>query len=283
MLAVTGATGHLGHLVIAALLEETPAGRILAIGRNAQKAADLAGRGVTFRQADYNAPETLGPALEGAEKLLLISGSETGRRVRQHQAVIDAARAASVGFMAYTSILRADSSPIGLARDHRATEAALADSGIPHALLRNGWYCENYIAGLPAALEHGLIGCSGDGRISAASRADFAAAAARVLLDDGQAGQVHELAGDTAFTMSELAAEISAQSGRDVVYTDLSQGDYQAALEGAGLPGSIAAMLADSSAAAGRGALFDDGHALSRLIGRPTTPIGEVIRQALAA
>lgn len=281
MIAVMGATGQLGHLVIDELLKEMPAERIVAIGRGADKASDLTDRGVDFRQADYNAPETLAPALQGVDKLLLISGSEVGRRAAQHQAVIDAAGAQNIGFMAYTSILHADASPIGLAEEHRATEAALAASGIPHVLLRNGWYCENYTAGLPVALEHGLIGCSGDGRISAATRADYAAAAARVLLDDGHAGKTWELAGDAAFTMTELAAEISRQSGQQVVYTDLSQADYQAALESAGLPDFIAAMLADSSACAGRDALYDDGRALSRLIGRPTTTIGEAVRQAL--
>jgi NAD(P)H dehydrogenase (quinone) len=283
MLAVTGATGQLGHLVIDALLEETSADAIIAIGRNADKGAELAARGIAFRRADYDDPSTLGPALAGSTRMLLISGSEVGKREAQHRAVIDAAVAARIELIAYTSILHAPSSPIGLAVEHRATEALLRASGLPATLLRNGWYAENYGGKVPTALQHGLIGCAGDGRICPATRADFATAAARVLLDEGHAGKTYELAGDDGFTMPELAAEISLQSGRPVKYTNLSQADYAAALARAGLPAPIAAMLADSDAGVAQGALDDDSHDLSRLIGRPTTPITKVIREALAA
>jgi NAD(P)H dehydrogenase (quinone) len=283
MLAVTGATGQLGHLVVAALLGEIPAGQILALGRNGDKAADLAARGVEFRHADYDRPETLGPALAGATKLLLISGSEVGKRIAQHQAVIDAAGAAGVGLIAYTSILHADDSPVGLATEHRATEAALRQSGTPCVLLRNSWYNENYTGSIQGAPERGLMGCAGDGRISSASRADYAAAAARVLLDEGQGGRVYELAGDTGFTMSELAAEISRQCGRPVAYTNLPEAEYAAALVRVGLPEPFAASLANADAGIAKGALFDDSHDLSRLIGRPTTPISATVRAALGA
>lgn len=282
MLAVTGATGQLGHLVVDALLEKVPAAEIVAIGRNAEKATDLVNRGVTFRQADYDQPATLGPALKDVSKLLLISSSELGQRVQQHEAVIAAAKAAGVELIAYTSILHADTSPIGLAAEHRATEDALSNSGVPFVLLRNGWYSENYAAAVPTALQYGLIGCAGEGRISAAARADFAAAGACVLLEDGQAGRVYELAGDQAFTMSELAAEISKQSGREVTYTNLSQTEHEAALVEAGLPEAIAAMLANADAGIAKGALYDDSHQLSALIGRPTTPIASVVGEALA-
>jgi len=283
MLAVTGATGQLGHLVVEALLRETAATDIIAIGRQPDKAADLIEWGIDFRQADYDDPGTLAAALNGARRLLLISSSEVGKRVGQHKAVIDAAGDAGVELIAYTSILHADRSPIGLATEHRATETLLADAGLPYTLLRNGWYSENYAGQVAGALEHGLMGCAGDGRICPATRADFAAAAARVLLDDAHAGRVYELAGDDGFTMTGFAAEIARQSGKPVRYTNLSQADYAAALVGAGLPEAVAAMLADADAGAAQGALDDDSHDLSRLIGRPTTSIGDVIRAALSA
>lgn len=284
MIAVTGATGQLGRLVIDALLEKVPAASVAALVRDPAKAADLATRGVTLRQADYSQPETLFPALEGVDTLLLISSSEVGQRARQHQAVIDAAAAAGVGLIAYTSILHADSSPLALAEEHRATEAALAASGLDHVLLRNGWYSENYAGSVPTAAEHGaVIGAAGEGRIAAAARADYAAAAAAVLADPAaHAGKTYELAGDTAFTLADLAAEIARQSGKPVTYQDMPQAAYAEALKGFGLPGPFAEILADSDVGASRGGLFDDSHALSALIGRPTTPMSEMVNSALA-
>ena len=284
MIAVTGATGQLGRLVIDALLEKVPAASVAALVRAPAKAADLAARGVTLRQADYAQPETLFPALEGVDTLLLISSSEVGQRAPQHQAVIDAAAAAGVGLIAYTSILHADSSPLALAEEHRATEAALAASGLDHVLLRNGWYSENYAGSVPTAAEHGaVIGAAGEGRISAAARADYAAAAAAVLADPAaHAGKTYELAGDTAFTLADLAAEIARQSGKPVTYQDMPQAAYAEALKGFGLPGPFAEILADSDVGASRGGLFDDSHALSALIGRPTTPMSEMVKSALA-
>ncbi len=284
MIAVTGATGQLGRLVIDALLEKVPAASVAALVRAPAKAADLAARGVTLRQADYAQPETLFPALEGVDTLLLISSSEVGQRAPQHQAVIDAAAAAGVGLIAYTSILHDDSSPLALAEEHRATEAALATSGLDHVLLRNGWYSENYAGSVPTAAEHGaVIGAAGEGRISAAARADYAAAAAAVLADPAaHAGKTYELAGDTAFTLADLAAEIARQSGKPVTYQDMPQAAYAEALKGFGLPGPFAEILADSDVGASRGGLFDDSHALSALIGRPTTPMSEMVKSALA-
>lgn len=284
MIAVTGATGQLGRLVIDALLEKVPAASVAAPVRDPAKAADLAARGVTLRQADYAQPETLFPALEGVDTLLLISSSEVGQRAPQHQAVIDAAAAAGVGLIAYTSILHADSSPLALAEEHRATEAALAASGLDHVLLRNGWYSENYAGSVPTAAEHGaVIGAAGEGRIAAAARADYAAAAAAVLADPAaHAGKTYELAGDTAFTLADLAAEIARQSGKPVTYQDMPQAAYAEALKGFGLPGPFAEILADSDVGASRGGLFDDSHALSALIGRPTTPMSEMVKSALA-
>lgn len=278
--AVTGATGQLGRLTIARLKSLLPAGGIVALARNPGKAADL---GVETRAFDYDRPETLAAALPGVERLLLISSSELGKRAGQHRAVIEAAKAAGVGQIVYTSLLHADRSPLSLAEEHVATEAMLAESGIPHAVLRNGWYAENYTGAIPAALAHGaLIGAAGEGRISAAARADYAEAAALVLAGEGHLGKAYELAGDEGWTLAGLAAELSAQSGRAIPYRDLSQADYTAALTGAGLPEGLAAAIASWDAGAAQGALFDDSRTLSRLIGRPTATLAEVVAEVVA-
>lgn len=283
MIAVTGATGQLGRFVIDALLKKVPAGEIVAAVRTPAKAADLAALGVIVRQADYGQPETLEAAFAGVDKLLLISGSEVGQREAQHKAVIEAARAAGVSFIAYTSLLHADTSPLGLGVEHRATEALLKASGIPFALLRNGWYSENYAASIPPALaHHAFIGAAGEGRIASAARQDYAEAAAEVMTREDQAGKVYELAGDDSYTLAQFAAEIAAQSGEQVDYVNLSQNEFAAALKNAGLPEGLAEMLADSDAGAEKGGLFDDSRQLSQLIGRPTTTWQAVIRAALA-
>ena len=284
MIAITGATGQLGRLVLQNLLKTVPASQIVAAVRSPEKAADLAALGVQVRQADYAQPATLEAAFQGVDKLLLISSSEVGQRASQHAAVIAAAQKAGVKLLAYTSILRADSSPLGLAAEHKETEAMLRASGIPFVLLRNGWYTENYTASVPAALQYGAVmGSAKDGRIASATRADYAAAAAAVLTKDDQAGQVYELAGDTAYTLTELAAEIARQSGKPVVYRDMPEAEYKAALMQMGLPEGFAALLADSDVGASKGGLFDDSHQLSQLIGRPTTPLADVVKAALVA
>ena len=285
MIAVTGSTGHLGRLVISSLLRRGVApGEIVALARSPDKASAFTDRGVAVREADYDRPETLGPALDGVDTLLLVSGSDIGERQRQHQAVIDAAKEAGVGLIAYTSILHADTSAIGLAEEHRQTEAALAESGVPYVLLRNGWYTENYTGSIGAAVEHGaVLGSAGDAPISAAAREDFAEAAAAVLTsDDDQAGQVYELAGPS-FTMTEYAAEITRQSGTEVAYHDMPEAAYREALEGAGLPPPVAAMLAQSDVAARGGALEGSTADLERLIGREPTPMAQVVADALSA
>jgi NAD(P)H dehydrogenase (quinone) len=284
MIVITGATGQLGRLVIQELLKTAPASDIVAAVRSPEKAADLAALGVQVRHADYTLPATLATAFEGASRLLLISSSEVGQRLPQHRAVIDAAKQAKVPLLAYTSILHADRSPLGLAMEHQATEALLRESGLPFVLLRNGWYTENYTGNVATAIAHGaVLGSARDGRIASAARADYAAAAAAVLVRDDQAGLIHELAGDEAFTLQQLAAEISRQSGKPVVYQDMPQAAYAAALESVGLPSGFAQLLADSDAGAAQGALFDDGHRLSQLIGRPTTPLADSVAAALAA
>jgi NAD(P)H dehydrogenase (quinone) len=282
-LLVTGASGHLGRLVVEALLDQgTPASDIVAAARTPEKVVDLSERGVEVRRADYDDPSSLDAAFAGVDRLLFISGSEVGQRIAQHTNVIDAAKRAGIGFVAYTSIIRADTTDLALAADHRTTEELLAASGLTYALLRNSWYLENYTGQLPTFLEHGaVLGAARDGRVSAATRADYAAAAAAVLAGGDHDGAVYELGGDHAFTLSELAAAVSRVSGREVVYRDLPVEDYTAALVAAGLPEGYAAALADSDRGIAEGALFTDSGDLSRLAGRPTTDLEDALRADL--
>jgi NAD(P)H dehydrogenase (quinone) len=279
-IAITGATGQLGRLVVESLKTRAPAGEILALVRDPAKAAAL---GVPARAADYAKPESLDPALAGVDTLLLISSNAVGQRLTQHQAVIEAAQAAGVKRIVYTSILRADTTPIGLADEHKATEALLKASGVAYTLLRNGWYTENYAGAIQGAVASGaLIGSAGQGKISAAARADYAQAAAVVLATDGHENKTYELAGDTAFTLADLAAEISAKADKTIAYQNLSEADYAKALESHGLPAPYAAIIAQSDTGASQGGLFDDGKQLSALIGRPTTPISTLVASLLA-
>ncbi len=282
-LLVTGASGQLGQLVIEHLARTVPGGRIAATVRNAAAGRRLSARGVDVRIADYTQPKTLEAAVAGIDRVLLISSNVLGVRVAQHRNVIEAAKRAGVDLLAYTSVLHANASPLGLAGDHRETEALLRASGVPFVILRNGWYTENYTAGIPAALaNHVLIGSAGSGRIASAARADYAAAAAAVLTTpEDWNGRVFELAGDEAYTLPELASEIARQSGQPVEYRNLPRADYKAALLGAGLVEELAELLADSDVGAAQGALFDDGRQLSGLIGRPTTPMPASVAMAL--
>ncbi|CAO3382144.1 SDR family oxidoreductase [Azospirillum argentinense] len=278
-IAVTGATGQLGRLVIARLKETVPASGIVALVRSPAKAADL---GVEAREADYGNSETLARALAGVDTLLLISSNEIGQRAAQHRNVVNAAKAAGVGRIVYTSLLHADRSPLSLAEEHRATEADIKASGIPFTILRNGWYTENHTGSVGAALAGGaFIGSAGDGRISSATRADYADAAVAVLTGAGHEGKTYELAGDAAVTLADLAAEISRQSGKDIPYRNLPEADYAAILAGFGLPETFAKGIASWDSDASRGALFDDGRQLSALIGRPTTPLSAAVAAAL--
>lgn len=282
MIAVTGASGQLGRLVIEQLLKKIEPSELAALVRNPEKAVDLQQRGVVVRVADYTKPETLQTALNGVNKLLLISSSEVGQRSVQHINVINAAKDAGVELLAYTSILHADTSPLPLRLEHLETEQAIRDSGLPAVILRNGWYTENYAAGIPSALEHGAVfGCADEGRISSAARADYAAAAAVVLLSDDQAGKIYELAGDESYTLKDFAQELSKQSGQTIEYKNLTQGEYFSLLKGAGLPEPIAAMLSESDNGAAQDGLFDNSSQLSRLIGRPTIPLADMIKRHL--
>lgn len=282
MIVVTGATGQLGRLVIASLLKKVPAKNIVAAVRDVEKAADLAALGVVVRSADYTRPETWEAALEGAEKVLLISSNEIGQRAAQHRTVINAAAKAKVGLLAYTSVLRADTSPLGLAGEHKETEEMIMASGLPYVILRNGWYTENHTMAIGAALEHGAVfGCAGEGAFSTASRQDYADAAVAVLTEDGHAGKVYELAGDVAYTLTELAAEFGRQSGKAVVYNNLSEAEYKGLLLQIGLPEVLAELLANSDTGASLGGLYDNSGVLARLIGRGTTPLSETVSAAL--
>jgi NAD(P)H dehydrogenase (quinone) len=282
MIAVTGATGHLGRLVVEGLLKRVPAREVVAAVRSPEKAKDLAARGVAVREADYSRPESLASALAGVEKVLLVSSSEVGKRAAQHAAVIDAARRAGIRLLAYTSVLRATTSRLGLAAEHAATEHAIRASGLPFVLLRNGWYIENYTEHLGPALQHGVIvGSAGEGRIAAATRADYAEAAVAVLTGSGHENATYELAGDRPFTMAELAAEVSRRVGRTIAYQDLPPDRYKAVLTGAGLPEPYADLLVDSDLGIAKGELDDATGDLRRLIGRPTTPLAEAVAAAL--
>ena len=277
---ITGATGQLGRLVLSKLKGKISSEDIVGLVRSAQKASDL---GVEVREIDYDKPETLEPALKGIDTLLLISASEVGKRTAQHKNIITAAQNAGIRWIVYTSLLHADRSSIDLATEHKATEEELKKSGIPHTLLRNGWYTENYVSSISGALSTGTVfGCTGDGRISSATRADYAEAAVAVLTNLDHQGKVYELAGDDAWTMADFAAEISRHSGKDVVYKDLSKDEYAEILhQRFGVPEGMAKMIAGWDAAASNDALFDDSRDLSKLIGRPTTPMSDTVAEAV--
>lgn len=279
-IGITGATGQLGKLVIQELKKKIPAEQIVALARSAEKAAPL---GVTFRAFDYTQPEAMAESLKGIDKLLLISGNEIGKRTEQHKNVIEASKKAGVGLIVYTSLLRTDSSTLVLAGEHLATEQLLKESGISFTILRNGWYTENYTGSLSAVLTYGvLLGASGNGKISSASRLDFAEAAVAVLTGNGHEGKTYELAGDESYTLSDMAAEIGKLTGKNITYNNLPVEGYAAALVQAGLPEGIAQFLAGTHVSTEKGDLFDDGHKLSQLIGRPTTAMSKTIADALA-
>ena len=276
-IAISAATGQLGRLALAALQARGHAP--IALVRDPAKAAGLMAETRAF---DYKAADSLAPALAGVETLVLISSNDTDDRIGQHRNAIAAAKAAGVGRILYTSILRADTSPLLLAADHKGTEEIIRASGIGFTLLRNGWYTENHTGSLGGAIAAGaLIGSAGEGRFSTAARADYAEAIA-VAAGAGHEGAVYELAGDTSHSYADLAAEVSRLTGRAIPYNDLPPAVYAGILQGFGLPEGFAHVLADADVQAGQGGLFDDSRTLSRLIGRPTTPWQETVAKALA-
>lgn len=284
MIVITGATGHLGRLVIEGLLAQIPADQIAAVVRNKEKAADLAARGVALRIADYNEPASLQGVFGAGDKVLLISGSELDRRVPQHQAIIDAAKEAGVALLAYTSVLGGPKAEFELASAHQATEQLILDSGLPHVFLRNGWYHENYTERLAPVLEHSaVVAAAGQGRVASAARADYAAAAVAVLTGEGHQGKAYELSGDEAWSFAEYAAELTRQHGKEIAYAAVPAGELRKILLGAGMPEPVAEIFVGVDLAIERGLLAATPGELSRLIGRPTTPLAEGIAEALSA
>ncbi|MFB7031973.1 MULTISPECIES: SDR family oxidoreductase [unclassified Streptomyces] len=284
MIVVTGATGQYGREVIEHLLRRgVPAAEIVAAVRTPAKATTLAALGVEVRHADYDRPETLPTALAGADKLLLVSSTGSDPvRIAQHRAIIDAAAEAEAGLVAYTSVTRAPTNPMTLARVHRDTEQALTDSGLPAVLLRNGWYTENHTAPLPDAVAHGtLAGSAGQGRIASATRSDLAEAAAVILTLDDQAGKIYDLTGDTAWTLPDLAAACAAHTGKPVTYTDLPAEQYWQILTQASLPSHTADLIVDADLYISHGALAHVTGDLSQILGRPTTPMATVVTRTL--
>lgn len=281
---VTGATGRLGSLVIDELLTRMPPDRVVALARNPARAGHLAASGVAVRYADYDRPETWTGAFGAGDRVLLVSShGDADTKARQHATVIDAARASGVALLAYTSVLAAPSASFSIGWGHRRTEELVLESGLPYAFLRNGWYHENYTGHLGAILEHGQVfGVAGEGRIAAAARADYAVAAAEVLTRGGQENTVHELSGDTAFTLAEFAQEVSRWSGHPVDHPRLSAQEYRQFMLGQGVDPHDADQLIEADAAIARGALSWCPGDLRTLLGRPTTPVSAAIRAALA-
>ncbi|MFJ9851440.1 SDR family oxidoreductase [Streptomyces sp. NPDC101150] len=279
---ITGATGALGRLAMDALLARAAPGEIVAVARDRAKAADFAARGVEVRIADYDRPETLEDVFAPGDRVLFISGNAAGRRGTQHRAVIDAAREAGVALLAYTSVLGGPAATFSIAEEHVDTEQALLASGVPYCLLRNGWYHENYTGALATTLKTGaVVGSADGGRVASAARRDYAEAAAEVLTGSGHENSVYELSGDTAWTMTEYAAEVSRQTGRRIPYRDLPQEQYVALMVEAGVPALGAQLVADADAAIARGELASTPGDLARLLGRPTTPVADAIADAL--
>jgi NAD(P)H dehydrogenase (quinone) len=281
MIAVTGASGKLGQLTVQSLLKKVPASEVVALVRNPSKAENLKQLGVMVRRADYNEPESWGPALAGVKKLFLISSNELGKRHDQHVTVIRAAQKASIAHLVYSSILRADTSKLFLAKEHLATEISIRESNIPFTFLRNSWYLENHTENLAPALQYGAIhGAAKNGKFSSATREDYALAAVKVLTTEGHVGKIYELAGDYSFTLSELAEAVSKKANKPVVYQDHSFEEFKNILVQAGLPDAVASMLADSDVGASKGELYSDAMDLSKLMGRPTTRLAEAIEKA---
>ena len=279
-IGITGASGQLGRLVIAHLSKKVAKENLVALVRNPEKVSDL---GIEARAFDYDQPENLSAALNGIDSLLLISGSEIGKREQQHKNVVDAAKNAGVKSITYTSLLHADTSTLVLAPEHLATEEAIKASGMAFTLLRNGWYTENYTASVPGALQHGaFIGSAGEGKISSAARNDYAEAAALIVAENNHQGKTLELSGDEFYTLTDLAKELSAQAGKEIPYQNLSENDFTKALEQVGLPEPVAQVYAGFDTAASKGDLYDEGTTLSQLLGRKTTSLSEVIKNTLA-
>jgi NAD(P)H dehydrogenase (quinone) len=275
MLTVTGATGKLGRLVIEGLLERVPADQIVAAVRNPEKATDFAERGVNVRLADYNEPHTLIPALEDTDRLLLISTNDPTHTLAQHTAVTDAAKQVGVGLLAYTSLV----APIG---PYQSSEPIIRESGLPFTLLRNNQYAEHYAQFVKQALAIGVfVGSTGEGRVAAATRDDFAAAAVAVLTGEGHENKVYELNGDVAWSLPELVAEVSRATGKEIGYQNVSAEKHVEVLVTAGIPRPLANVWVAVYRAIAEGSFARTTPDLRDLIGRPTTTLAESVAAAI--
>ena len=285
MIVVTGATGQLGTHVVEGLLKQVPADEVAVVVRDAAKAVRFGELGVEVRVADYNDPASLDDAFREGEKALLISGSEIGQRVPQHKAVIDAAKNAGVALLGYTSVLGGPAADMELAREHQATERYIIDSGLPYVLLRNGFYHEVYTEALGQAIANGgLLTSAVEGaKVATAARADYAAAAVAVLTGEGHENRAYELSGDQAWTFEEYAEEVSRQLGSELPVNRVPADTHREILVGVGLPDPLAAVFVGVDDAISRGLLAVQTGDLSKLIGRPTTPLAESIAQGLKA
>ncbi|TID30228.1 hypothetical protein CANINC_001235 [Pichia inconspicua] len=282
-IAVTGATGQLGKFVIETLLKTQEPENIVALVRNVEKAQELKDQGIIVREFDYGKPEILVPALKGVKNLLLISSNNVGHRVQEHKNVVDAAKKAGVQFFAYTSLLAADTCKHVLAEEHTVTEDYIKESGISYSLLRNGWYFSNYFGAVPYALQSGVfIGAAKDAKINAATRLDYAEAAVKVLTTKGHDNKIYELAGSNYFTLTDFAKALSDVSGKEIKYVDLPAEKYSVALTSHGIPELYVKVIVQADILAIDGMLFDDSKTMEKLIGRPTTPLSEAIKEAVA-
>lgn len=283
-IAITGATGLLGRLVIQSLIKLNSQHRIIALVRDLDKALALSNQGIETRYFDYDQPQSLIPALTGVDKLLLISATEIGRRTSQHKAVIEAAYAAQVPYIAYTSLLHANSTALSVAKEHHETEQLIQNSGLKYTFLRNNWYTENYLASLSNTIESGVLyAAARDGKISSATRQEYAEAAANVLLNIGHENQIYELAGSTAFTLTDLAEAISQVSGQAIRYQNLDAQQYQQGLIQAGLPQALVEVIVDADIHANQGALYSESQDLENLINRKTISIHDAVKNALSS
>jgi NAD(P)H dehydrogenase (quinone) len=284
-IVVTGATGHLGRLAIEHLLARGVAATdIVGAGRNAEKLAQLSTTGVGTALIDFDDQASLDTAFAGADAVVLVSGSEPGRRVSQHTNVIDASKRAGVGRIVYTSAPKATTTPLVLAPEHKATEEAIAASGLPSTILRNNWYNENYAAALQQARESGVyLASTGEGRVASAGRTDYAEAIAAVLTSDGHEGKVYELSGDTAWTGAEFAAAATEALGREVVFRSVTPEEHIAILTDLGLDAGTAGFVVAIDGGIRDGLLAETSGDLSRLIDHPTTPLVSYLRAEASA
>jgi NAD(P)H dehydrogenase (quinone) len=279
-IVITGATGHLGRQVVEQLLARgVDPSTVVAGGRNEEALAALAAHGVRTARIDYADPATLEDAFVGADKILLISGNEVGKRSVQHKAVIDAARRVNAELV-YTSAPMASTSALVLAPEHKATEGLLEGSGLTYTVLRNNWYTENYDDTIRQAASTGsILTSAGDGRVASATRRDYAEAAAVVLLSEDHTGEILELGGDTPWSMAELASTVAEVTGTDVTVQQVTTDEHVAALEGFGLDEGTAGFVAALDGNIADGLLAESDGTLSRIIGRPTTPLKQYVAE----